>query len=89
MDLTTDLKVGQIVKSKSGRDKGRVFLVSEIVDENNVLIVDGKLRGIERPKLKKIKHLMVYKEVLDQWIIEGDPPLDNNARIRKCLNPFK
>lgn len=56
MELT-DLDIGQIVKSKSGRDQGRVFIVFAKIDEEHVLIVDGSLRRIDKPKRKKIKHL--------------------------------
>lgn len=56
MELT-DLDIGQIVKSKAGRDKGKVFVVFGKVDVKHVLIVDGSLRRIDNPKKKQIKHL--------------------------------
>ncbi|HZK37838.1 MAG TPA: KOW domain-containing RNA-binding protein [Clostridia bacterium] len=56
MELT-DLDIGQIVKSKAGRDKGKFFVVFEKIDAKYVLIVDGSLRRIDRPKKKQIKHL--------------------------------
>lgn len=63
-----DFNVGQYVKSKAGRDKGRIFLVLEIIDQNYVLIADGDLRRLEKPKRKKIKHLLPldidYSEIL-------------------------
>ncbi|MDO5718191.1 MAG: KOW domain-containing RNA-binding protein [Tissierellia bacterium] len=88
MELTTDMTVGQVVKSKSGRDKGRIFLVYKIVDDKMVLIVDGKLRGVERPKLKKIKHLMVYKDIIKNIVDDSIPASMNNAMIRECLRPY-
>lgn len=56
MELT-DLDIGQIVKSKAGRDKGKFFVVFEKIDAKYVLIVDGSLRRIDRPKKKQVKHL--------------------------------
>ncbi len=53
MDLTSDLSIGQVVKSRAGRDKGRVFLVLEILDDKHVLVVDGDLRRLEKPKKKR------------------------------------
>ncbi|MFW5647741.1 MAG: RNA-binding protein [Candidatus Alkaliphilus sp. MAG34] len=53
----TDLDIGQIVKSKAGRDKGRVFVVFGKIDAKHVLVVDGSLRRVDRPKKKQIKHL--------------------------------
>jgi ribosomal protein L14E/L6E/L27E len=65
MLTTTDISLGQFVKSKAGRDKDRIFIIIEIVDEVYVRIVDGDLRRIESPKHKKIKHLAKMNEVSD------------------------
>ena len=51
------IKIGQLVRSKAGRDKGRFFSVVKIIDDQFVLICDGELRRLEKPKKKKIKHL--------------------------------
>lgn len=59
------IQIGQVVRSTSGRDHDRYFIVVGIVDYNNVLISDGKLRKIQKPKLKKIKHLHVTSAVSD------------------------
>ncbi|MBE7092091.1 MAG: hypothetical protein E7365_02800 [Clostridiales bacterium] len=53
------MKLGAYVCSTRGRDANKCFLVVEIIDENFVLIADGKSRKIEKPKKKKIKHLVV------------------------------
>ena len=56
--INTSLVVpGQLVISKACRDHSRLFIVLQIVDEQFVLLVDGDLRKIENPKLKKTKHL--------------------------------
>ena len=88
MELNTDLKKGQVVKSISGRDKGKVFLIFELVDDDMVTIVNGKLRGVEKPKLKKVKHLMIYKDVLDDFYDEKLPVSMNNSKIRDLLKPY-
>lgn len=48
---------GSIAVSLAGRDKGRVFIIVGVLDENHVLIADGRKRKIEKPKRKKLKHL--------------------------------
>ncbi|MCF6461692.1 KOW domain-containing RNA-binding protein [Clostridium sp. Cult3] len=89
MDSTSDITVGQVVKSRAGRDKGNIFLVLNIVDEDHVLIVDGDLRKLDNPKKKKIKHLTVYNTVLPELKYKLDNDLKiNNAYIRKLLEPF-
>lgn len=47
------LEKGQLVRSIAGHDKGEYFLVYQIIDDNFVLIVNGKTRKLEKPKLKK------------------------------------
>ena len=56
------LHEGEIVRSRAGRDCGRAFVVLEAIDENYVLIVDGRLRTLERPKKKKRMHLLKASE---------------------------
>lgn len=51
--IQNPLVPGQIVKSKSGRDKGDVFFVVEVIDDDYVLIADGDRRKSENPKRKK------------------------------------
>lgn len=64
-----DFKLGQIVRSKSGRDKGCWLLVIEIIDDKHVLVVDGKVRTLEKPKKKNIRHLAKTKQI-DGALIE-------------------
>ena len=89
MDSTGDIKIGQVVRSKAGRDKDRVFLVFEIIDRKRVSIVDGDLRKIDSPKLKKIKHLAVYNTVVPElkYKLDNNKKI-NNSFIRKILEPF-
>ena len=51
-----DILIGSIVRSKAGHDKGQLFLVVDLKD-GYAYVSDGKLRRIEKPKKKKIKHL--------------------------------
>lgn len=59
------MTLGQVVISKAGRDVGRRFVVVGLVDEIYVLLADGSLRRIEKPKKKKIKHLKQTEEVIE------------------------
>ena len=82
MESTKDLQIGQLVKTKAGRDQGRIFLVLDIIDESFVLLVDGDLRKIQSPKKKKVKHiakinmisydlvaeLEAGRSITDEWI---------------------
>lgn len=48
---------GRYAVSLCGRDKGRIFLIVGMSEENYVLCCDGKLRKLEKPKRKKLKHI--------------------------------
>lgn len=79
METTGALRLGQIVCSKSGRDKDRLFIVVDIVDHEYVLIADGDLRKVEKPKKKKVKHLQKYN-IVDKELeekLENDIKVDN------------
>lgn len=74
--------LGELVYSKAGRDAGRKFIVVKIIDENYVLISDGDLRKIEKPKKKKVKHIESCG-VVDYSLKEK---LENNLRVsNSCI----
>jgi ribosomal protein L14E/L6E/L27E len=58
--------IGKVVYSKSGRDKDRVFIILGIINNDYVYISDGDLRPVEKPKKKKIKHLIITDVVADE-----------------------
>ena len=51
------IEVGSVVRSKVGRDQGRLFLVVSEVDDDFVMIANGDLRKLDRLKKKRRKHL--------------------------------
>jgi ribosomal protein L14E/L6E/L27E len=63
------IEVGRIVRSKAGRDSGRMFLVVGEADEQHLLIADGDLRKIAKPKKKKRRHLMPTAHVCEEATI--------------------
>ncbi|MDI3477094.1 MAG: hypothetical protein PWQ59_619 [Thermoanaerobacterium sp.] len=85
-----DTSIGRIVKSKAGRDKDRIFIIVGVADEKHVLIADGDLRKIEKPKKKKLIHLQKYNEVdetIREKILKGETV--TNAEIKNALKQFK
>ena len=51
------IEVGCIVRSLAGRDQGRLFVVIQEIDSDFVMVANGKLRGMDRLKKKRRKHL--------------------------------
>ena len=78
--------LGQVVQSTQGRDAGRDFVVVGIIYQSYVLIADGALRRIDRPKKKKVKHLIPKQELissLKEKLTCGQRVYD--SEIRKAL----
>ena len=77
------MKIGQIVVSKQGRDKGRVFVVLSVEGEY-VFLADGRLRPLGKPKKKKVMHVQPTNTVLEMKTVGGL----KDADIRKWLLPY-
>jgi ribosomal protein L14E/L6E/L27E len=78
--------IGKVVHSKSGRDKDRYFIIVGIIDTNYVYISDGDLRKIEKPKKKKIKHLIftdIVAEEFRELLLSNEKV--SNSKIRRFL----
>ncbi|SNS39649.1 hypothetical protein SAMN05446037_100970 [Anaerovirgula multivorans] len=82
----SDISIGQVVKSTQGRDKEKFFIAVEILDNEYVLIVDGDIRKIDKPKKKKMKHLVklnILSEEVRERVLSSKKM--NNAFIRREL----
>jgi len=77
------IQIGHIVQSTQGRDKDRFLVVIDIIDDEYVLLVDGSLRRLDKPKKKKVKHFvstgLVSEEIRQRVLSEKKM---NNALIR-------
>jgi len=84
--IDEDINIGQVVRSTKGRDKGKYFIVIGKLDDNHLLIVDGDIRKIEKPKKKKVKHLMKLDIISTETIERLNSNKEiTNAFIRKEL----
>ena len=72
------LKEGSIVRSTAGRDKGRLLAVVALQDDA-VLVCDGKERPLERPKRKNPRHIEDTGITLAQTA-------ESNRAMRKALS---
>ena len=83
------LKVGSICRALAGRDKGKYFVVSEVLEGEYVHLADGRNRKLAKPKRKKRRHLRPCGAVsveLGQALQQGEA-LD--ARVREALAILK
>ncbi|MBO8136863.1 MAG: RNA-binding protein [Desulfotomaculum sp.] len=79
------LKVGQLVSSKAGRDKGKIYVVIGTAEENRVWVADGRTRTVDKPKKKNVKHLQKINFVID---LSGSKKC-SNEELRKCIAEYQ
>lgn len=72
---------GCVVRSISGRDADRFYVVMQL-DGGFAVICDGKVRRLEKPKRKSVKHLRPTQTVLNP------ETLTTNNQLRQALRGF-
>ena len=86
--MEENFKVGDVVKSLSGHDKNRIFIVVDIDKKGYIAIIDGKYRLKSQPKLKNPKHLL--KIAHDEDLLnKTNSPIVTNAEIYKLIKAYK
>ena len=73
---------GQIVLSKAGKEKGSFSVVLKL-EGKYLSLADGKLRTLEKPKKKSVKHIQLTNSFLEE------NELETNKKIRKALQKFE
>lgn len=76
-----ELEKGQVICSRAGHDKGRLMLIVGF-DAGRLLLCDGKLRPLEKPKHKNPIHVTATEQRLDVQTA-------TNRSLRKALNAMK
>ena len=81
-----DERLGRVISSNAGRDKGKLFIVIDIISDEYLLLTDGDLRKIEKPKKKKIKHVKFTDICLEdiRTKLEKHDKI-TNAELRRAL----
>lgn len=81
----TKLSPGQFCTSKQGRDKGKFYIVYEIVDEDYVLLVNGEDRKIKNPKRKNQRHLQKVNSWIDDFNILKEEDKLEDIKIKRSI----
>ena len=61
-----EYSLGDVVCSVKGRDARKHFIIVKVIDEQYVLIADGALHKLAKPKKKKVKHLKSMECSIEQ-----------------------
>ena len=78
----SDSVIGLLAYSKCGRDRKRLFCVVDRLDEDFVLVANGKLHTLEKPKKKRLKHLSFVSEARIEQLCD-------NESISKSINDYE
>lgn len=58
-----NISIGQLVTSNAGRDQTNIYLVIGILQNKNLLLVNGRDRKFKNPKQKNMRHVTVFKSI--------------------------
>ena len=79
--------VGAVALSLLGHDAGIYCIITELIGEY-AYIADGRGRRVDRPKKKKLKHLLITEyAVPDEGMADGKTNL-TNREIRIFISEF-
>lgn len=82
--------LGRIAHSKAGHDRGLRLAVIGWADDAHVLVADGDVRKIAKPKKKKLMHLAFEKaRIADIEAILALPGGTADAALRRALDQEK
>lgn len=83
-----EIKTGAFAKSKAGHDWNQIYVIINC-DNEYVYLSDGRLKTIENPKKKKVKHVQLI-DYIDPVI--GEKLKSNNLfneDIKKAIKDYK
>jgi ribosomal protein L14E/L6E/L27E len=85
---THDSPIGYVVKSKCGRDKERLYVVCAICDTRDgfVYVADGDLRKVNRPKVKRMKHLVFLEHLV--FLANSSNQEFTDKKIREVIERY-
>ena len=84
---------GQMARSDAGHDKGKLYVILKVEGEN-VLLVDGLHKTLEKPKKKNIRHVrrMNYIDPEIDARLNGNNSFNlslNNEDILKAIQRYE
>lgn len=87
--MKAPLEAGRVVCVTRGHDAGSWCAVLQVLDERMVLLCDGKLRTLEKPKKKQVKHLTALPYTIPVSGKGGSGGKIADSDIRKALKAVK
>ena len=61
--------IGKFAISKAGHDKAQTYVITA-VEGDYAYLCDGRLKPVEKPKKKRIKHIQLVNAQVDGEVVE-------------------
>lgn len=80
--------LGRIAASCAGRDKGKYFVITRIIDESYVYAANGTDRKVRNPKKKNLRHLSLTGERVPPGCITSQGVALDDGQIEEILKKY-
>ena len=87
--MKAPIEKGNLVISKKGRDKGRLFVVLYSLDADYVFVCDGDLRKVGHPQKKKRLHLAPTAFACPELLPLYEAGRLKDSDVRTALEAYK
>lgn len=75
--------------SKAGHDKNQLYIILEAADDY-VYVVDGRLKTLEKPKRKNIRHIQIINDIDEELVRKKrNNEIISNEDIKKAIKLYK
>ena len=81
------MKAEKLAVARAGHDRDQVYVVIG-QEQDRILVADGKIRTLERPKAKNPKHLQLIIH-LPEALLQQMQAIENDADVRRILKQYR
>lgn len=81
-------EIGMLVRSISGHDQGKVYVIMDMQDEY-LFLVDGRIRTLAKPKKKSSKHVQQVNVVLTELVEMKENNTLIDEKIKRAIKLYE
>lgn len=74
--------IGQYARSIAGHDNGQLYVILSI-EGKKVTVADGRLRRVESPKIKNMRHIQIIESHVNDDVL--DAIVANKANVNDLI----